>query len=356
MILITGTSDVNFAKGVASYIDTELADVQIGKFNNGETKLVINTSLRGEHVYIFLSPTQDINDKLMEVILIMGASQLASVTQITLVVPCFPYARQDKKMASRDPISAKTIIRMFEAVGVKRIITVDLHNEALQGFSDYPIDNLSSTPIYVEHIKKNYLSKDSNYTVVSPDAGGTKRAEKMCSQLGLECNVCHKKRGSPGEISEIKLLGDVNGKNCIIFDDIIDTGGTLIKAVDVLKKHGAQDVIIYITHGVLSNDAVDKIEMSQITKLYITDSVNVKDKIKDSTKIELLSIQKLIATAIVRHYHNKSMSPLFSTTGNDLDKMLDEGKTMLNVSKQIKELRTNGKFLDEIKKYREIMK
>jgi ribose-phosphate pyrophosphokinase len=246
----------------------------------------------------------------MELLLCIDALRRSSAKNITAVIPYFGYARQDRKVAPRTSISAKVVSNLITNAGANRIVTVDLHAGQIQGFFDIPVDNLFTTPLFARYIKKKFKSK--KLICVSPDVGGVQRTRGLATKIKADLAIIDKRRPEPGKSKVMNIIGDVRGKNCIIIDDIIDSGGTIINAVDALKKAGAIDVYVFITHAVLSGDAAEKIKKSKIKKLIITDSIDNSLKIKNNSKIEVISIAPLMAEAINRISNSTSVSDLFN--------------------------------------------
>lgn len=315
MILLTGNSNKEFAENVAKNIGTDLCKVNVSKFSNGEIKVEgIGESLRGETVYIIHSPGNNVNEELMEVLILANASKYAGAEHICLVSTCYPYARQDKKLASREPITARLMADVYDAAGIKTVISLELHNPAIQGFHSGPTDNLSTLPIFTTFIKHKLKLADNpdDFVVVSPDAGGAKRATELSRRLGTGAAILHKERKKANEVSEMRLLGDVKDLHAIMVDDMADTSGTLKRAAGLLKKEGAKSVVAFVTHGVLSGNALNNIEESDLDKLYVTDSVNLYNKV-NCRKIEVITVTNLVADAIVNHHSKRSMGPMFDS-------------------------------------------
>ena len=303
MKLIAGNSNLALALEIARLSGQPLCDIELVRFADAEISCMIKENIRGEDVFIIQSTSNPANDHLMELLILMEACKRASAKSITVVIPYFGYARQDRKPVSRTPITAKLIARMLEVAGADRIVTMDLHAGQIQGFFDIPVDDLSSRPLFVEDLKTNGVD-----VIVSPDAGGVARARKVAKRLGLEIAIIDKRREKANEIASMNVIGDVRDKRCVIVDDIIDTGGTLIKAAEALKAEGADKVSAYITHGVLSNDGGLKIGLSDaLENLVITDTIP-----NEATHcIRKLSIAPVFADAIRRINHNESISVLF---------------------------------------------
>ncbi len=245
----------------------------------------------------------------MELLLCVDALKRSSAKNITAVIPYFGYARQDRKVAPRTSISAKLVSNLITKAGADRIVTVDLHAGQIQGFFDIPVDNLFATPIFTRHIKRKI--KNKNLICVAPDVGGVERARALGRKLNAELAIIDKRRSAPGKSLVMNVIGNVKGKICIIVDDLIDSGGTIVNATEALKKRGAKEVHVYVTHGVLSGDAVEKIKKSKIKNLVVTDTINISDRVKKVRNIEILSISNLLAEAIKRISNSTSVSDLF---------------------------------------------
>lgn len=318
MDLIASKGDNDFAKRVASELHTDLVDSETKRFADGEIHLNISKSVRGNVEYIIYSKGDNVNEEIMEVFLMANALKNASAKKIVLVMPYYPYCRQDRKCKSRDPISAKLVADLYKTAGIDHIITMDLHNPSIQGFFTV-MDNLSVKPLFIKYIKEEIMKKrgieKDKLMIISPDVGGAKRAEKMATELGLPMAIIYKKRRETGDdagkVDSMTLREDVCGLTCIIVDDIADTCGTLAKASDVLKENGASEVITMVTHGLLSGSAVDIINKSSISKFVCTNSVKVSHKASVCSKMEIIDISELIGAAIQRNFGNQSTSRLF---------------------------------------------
>jgi ribose-phosphate pyrophosphokinase len=309
MKLLSGNSNKILSKSIAKYLKSKLVNSSIRNFADGEIYVEINENIRGNSIFIIQSISSPANNNLMELLLCIDALKRSSAKNITAVIPYFGYARQDRKVVPRTSISAKLVSNLITKAGADRIVTVDLHAGQIQGFFDIPVDNLFSTPIFARHIKKKVKTK--NIICVAPDVGGTERARSLGKLLNVGLAIVDKRRPKPGQSQVMNVIGDVKGKNCIIVDDIIDSGGTIVNAAKALKNRGAKDVYVYITHGVLSGDAVKKIKKSMIKNLVITDTINNSDKVKGVKNIELLPISGLMGEAIKRISNSTSVSDLF---------------------------------------------
>jgi ribose-phosphate pyrophosphokinase len=309
MKLLTGNSNKTLSKNIAKYLKSKLVNSSIRKFADGEIYIEINENIRGNSIFIIQSISSPANDNLMELLLCIDALKRSSAKNITAVIPYFGYARQDRKVVPRTSISAKLVSNLITKAGADRVVTVDLHAGQIQGFFDIPVDNLFSTPIFARHARKKIKSK--KIICVAPDVGGTERARALGKLLGVGLAIVDKRRPKPGQSEVMNVIGNVSGQTCIIVDDIIDSGGTIVNAAKALKKRGAKDVYVYITHGVLSGDAVKKIKNSVIKNLVITDTIDNSQKTKNVKNIEVLPISGLMGEAIKRISNSTSVSDLF---------------------------------------------
>jgi len=309
MKLLTGNSNKNLSQKISKFLKTKLVHSSIRKFSDGEIYIEINENIRGNSIFLLQSVSSPANDNLMELLLCIDALKRSSAKNITAVIPYFGYARQDRKVAPRTSISAKLVSNLITKAGADRIVTVDLHAGQIQGFFDIPVDNLFATPIFSRHIKKNI--KGRNLICVSPDVGGVERTRALARKLDIGIAIIDKRRPAPGKSQVMNVIGNVNNKTCIIVDDIIDSGGTIVNAAQALINRGAKEVHVYITHGVLSGEAVEKIKKSKIKKLVITDTIDNSSKVKKAKNIEVLSICNLLGEAIKRISNSTSVSDLF---------------------------------------------
>ena len=309
MKILTGNSNKKLSLKISKYLKNKLVNSSIRKFSDGEIYIEINENIRGNSIFIIQGISSPANDNLMELLLCIDALKRSSAKNITAVIPYFGYARQDRKVVPRTSISAKLVSNLITKAGADRIVTVDLHAGQIQGFFDIPVDNLFATPIFSRHIKKKIKSK--NLICVAPDVGGVERARALGRKLDVGLAIIDKRRPSPGKSQVMNVIGNVKGKTCIIVDDIIDSGGTIVNAAAALLKRDAKEVHVYITHGVLSGEAVDKISRSKIKNLVVTDTIDNSDKVKKSRNIEVLSISNLLAEAMKRISNSTSVSDLF---------------------------------------------
>ena len=309
MKLLTGNSNKVLSKNIAKYLKTKLVNSSIRKFADGEIYIEINENIRGNSIFIVQSISSPANDNLMELLLCIDALKRSSAKNITAVIPYFGYARQDRKVVPRTSISAKLVSNLITKAGADRVVTVDLHAGQIQGFFDIPVDNLFSTPIFARHVRKRIKSK--KIICVAPDVGGTERARALGKLLNVGLAIVDKRRPKPGQSQVMNVIGDVKNQTCVIVDDIIDSGGTIVNAAKALKQRGAKEVYVYITHGVLSGEAVKKIKNSVIKNLVITDTIDNSQKTKNVKNIEVLPISSLMGEAIKRISNSTSVSDLF---------------------------------------------
>lgn len=310
--LISGSSHPTLAQKIADRLGLELTKIHSVQFSNQETSVSILESVRDEDVFVVQSTAPgEVNDGLMELLIIINACKTASARRITAVIPNFPYARQDKKDKSRAPISAKLMANMLQTAGCNHVITMDLHASQIQGFFNVPVDNLYAEPSTLQYIRGN-ISGYENAVIVSPDAGGAKRATSIADHLDLNFALIHKERSRPNEVSRMVLVGDVQDRIAILVDDMADTCGTLAKAAQTLKKHGAREVIAIVTHAILSANACEIIEKSDLSRVVVTNTVPHEDKKKRSKKLHTIDVSPTIAEACRRTHNGESVSFLFS--------------------------------------------
>ena len=309
MKLLTGNSNKNLSHKISKILKTKLVHSSIRKFADGEIYIEIKENIRGNSIFIVQSVSSPANDNLMELLLCIDALKRSSAKNITAVIPYFGYARQDRKVVPRTSISAKLVSNLITQAGADRVVTVDLHAGQIQGFFDIPVDNLFSTPIFARHARKKIKSK--KIICVAPDVGGTERARALGKLLNVGLAIVDKRRPKPGQSQVMNVIGDVKDQTCIIVDDIIDSGGTIVNAAKALKSRGAKDVYVYITHGVLSGDAIKKIKNSVIKNLVITDTIDNVHKTKNVKNMEVLPISGLMGEAIKRISNSTSVSDLF---------------------------------------------
>jgi len=307
MKLITGNSNKPLANAIAGIAGINLCETLVTRFADNEIWVEIKENIRGEDVFILQSTCNPANDNLMELLILIDACKRASAGRVTAVIPYYGYARQDRKPGSRTPISAKLVANMLEAAGTDRVLTMDLHAGQIQAFFDIPVDDLRAKPLFVRDLMISPMVKSGNAIIVSPDAGGVPRARSIAKKLNLDIAIIDKRRDRANESEAMNVIGDVKGKQCIIVDDIVDTGGTLAKAATALSNEGAEVVHAYITHGVLSKDGATTMEKSALATLAITDSIpNGTNSV-----VKVISIAGIFAEAIRRVHHDESISVLF---------------------------------------------
>jgi ribose-phosphate pyrophosphokinase len=310
MKLLAGNSNRTLAEAVAKHLDTQLTKAQVKRFPDNEVWVTIDENVRGEDVFVIQSTSYPANDNLMELLICIDALKRASAKRITAVTPYYGYARQDRKTGGRTPISAKLVANLIERAGADRVLTMDLHSGQIQGFFDIPTDNLLAAPLMATDIKANY-AKANELLIVSPDVGGVVRALAVASRLNADLAIVDKRRSGPGKTEVANIIGDVSGRRLIIFDDIVDSAGTLCSAAQSLMEAGAAEVSAYITHGVLSGAAVERVKKSVLKELVITDTIDASDHAKPENKIRQVSCAALIGEAIRRIANEESVSKLF---------------------------------------------
>ncbi len=310
MKLMAGNSNLPLARDIAAYLSLELTDASVRRFADEEVFVEIHENVRGEDVFVIQSTSFPANDNLMELLIGIDALRRASAKRITAVLPYFGYARQDRKPGPRTPISAKLVANLITTAGADRVLAVDLHAGQIQGFFDIPTDNLYGAPVMAADILER--TGGQNLMVVSPDVGGVVRARALAKRINdAPLSIVDKRRDKPGSSEVMNIIGDVKGWDCILIDDIIDSGGTLCNAAAALMEAGANSVTAYLTHGVLSGKAVERVSNSALKELVITDSIQPTDATKDSPKIRILPIAPLIGEAIRRIADESSVSSLF---------------------------------------------
>jgi ribose-phosphate pyrophosphokinase len=309
MKIISGNSNRPLAESICSYLHMPITKAVVKRFNDMEIFVEIQESVRGQDMFIVQSTSFPANDHLMELLIITDALRRASVKRITAVIPYFGYARQDRKPGPRTPISAKLVSNLITHAGADRVLTMDLHAGQIQGFFDVPTDNLYAGPVFERDIKQH--NDVPNTVVVSPDVGGVVRARALAKRLDCPLAIVDKRRERAGMSEVMNIIGEVAGKSCILIDDIVDSGGTLVNAAEALLANGAKDVTAYITHGVLSGGAVSRITSSKLKNLVITDSIQPTEAVKVAKNIRVISIASLIGEAIGRTSREESVSSLF---------------------------------------------
>jgi ribose-phosphate pyrophosphokinase len=307
--LVAGNSNPALAQEIAEYLKTPLTKAVVRRFADGEVFVEIQENVRGADVFVIQSTSAPANDHLMELLIIQDALRRSSARRITAVIPYFGYARQDRKPGPRTPISAKLVANLITRAGADRVMTLDLHAGQIQGFFDIPTDNLYASPVMVRDIKERF--KLDTVMVVSPDVGGVVRARGLAKRINAPLAIIDKRRERAGESEVMNVIGEVDGYTCILVDDIVDSGGTLVNAADALMENGAKDVYAYITHGVLSGGAVARVAKSRLKELVITDSIQPTVEIRAAGNIRVLPISSLIGEAVARTAHEESVSSLF---------------------------------------------
>ncbi len=317
--LISGNANLPLAQAIARRMslyrgmNVGLVDARVERFNDQEIFVEVFENVRGEDMFILQSTSRPANDNLMELLIMADALRRSSAQRITAVIPYFGYARQDRRTKARTPISAKLVANMMVTAGIERVLTLDLHATQIQGFFDIPVDNLYASPVFAIDVQTQFKDQMDNVMVVSPDVGGVARARELAKRINAPLSIVDKRREKPGEIAEMTVIGDVSGKTCIIVDDICDTAGTLCKGAEVLMEHGAKEVHAYITHGVLSGPAVDRITKSVMKSLVITDSIQATDAVQSASNIRILPTAPMFAQAILNIWNGTSVSSLFET-------------------------------------------
>ena len=309
MKVLAGTSNSRLCENIARQLKLKLVNSNIKRFADGEVYVEINENIRGNSIFVVQSTSNPANDNLMELLICIDALRRSSAKNITAVIPYFGYARQDRKVVPRTAISAKLVSNLITNAGANRILSVDLHAGQIQGFFDIPVDNLFSTPIFAKHIKRKL--RINNLICVAPDVGGVERARSLGRRINVSIAIVDIRRPAPGKSEVMNIVGNIKNKNCVIVDDIIDTGGTIVNAAKALKDKDAKDIYVYITHAVLSGQAVEQIEKSQIKKLITTDTIDNSKKIRGSKKIEIISMAPIISEAMKRIANSTSVSSLF---------------------------------------------
>ena len=309
MKLVTGNSNLKLAKSISDYVGVDLSKCEVKRFADKEIFVEMHENVRGEDVFVIQSTSFPANDNLMDLLIIIDTLKRASAKRITAVIPYYGYARQDRKPGPRTPITSKLVANMIDKAGANRVLTMDLHAGQIQGFFDIPTDNLFAAPVLTLNIKDKIKNKTP--IIVSPDVGGVVRARIIASRIGADLAIVDKRREKAGESEVMNIIGDVEGRACFIIDDIVDSAGTLCNASNALLEKGATEVYAYVTHGVLSGEAVERVNNSSLTKLVLTDSIEESDLVLKSNKIEVISISSLLGEAIKRISDEKSVSSLF---------------------------------------------
>jgi ribose-phosphate pyrophosphokinase len=306
--LFSGNSNEKLAKEIAHVLGIPLGDATVSQFSDGEILVQINENVRGSDVFVLQSTCTPVNENIMELLLMIDALKRASAGRITAVIPYYGYARQDRKVQPRVPISSRLVADLITAVGVHRVLTVDLHAGQIQGFFDIPVDHLYASPVLSEYVKEKYLN---DIVVVSPDAGGVERARAFAKRLTASLAIIDKRRERANESEVMNVIGDVQGMDAILFDDMVDTAGTIAKAVSAIKEQGARTIVAACTHAVLSGSAVEKINASELKEMIVTNTIPMDKNQKKCKKLTVLSVAPLLGEAIKRIHEESSVSSLF---------------------------------------------
>ncbi len=309
--LFRGSSNPELAQAVANYLKIPLGKAMVTTFANNEIREKIEENVRGARVFVIQPTCGRVNDSLMELLIMIDALKRASAHQICAVIPYYGYAKQEKKTSGREPITAKLVANLITTAGANRIITCDLHAAAIQGFFDIPVDNLSAMPIIAEHYLNKHIPREE-LVVVSPDAGGVARATNLAERLHSKFAIIFKRRPEPDKLDIIDVVGDIKGKTCIVVDDMISTGGTLVKGIETLVKHGAKRVYAAATHAIFAGNAVEILENSPLEELIVTDTIPLSEAARKMTKLKVLSLAPLLGETIRRTHFNLSVSELFT--------------------------------------------
>ncbi|GAB5449235.1 ribose-phosphate pyrophosphokinase [Gymnodinialimonas sp.] len=317
--LISGNANKGLADAIARRMSMHrglkvgLVDARVERFNDGEIFVEVYENVRGEDMFIIQPTSKPANDNLMELLVMADALRRSSASRVTAVIPYFGYARQDRRTKARTPITAKLVANMIASGGIERVLTMDLHAAQIQGFFDMPVDNLYASPIFALDILHQFDGDMSDVMVVSPDVGGVARARELATRIGVPLSIVDKRREKAGEVSDMTVIGDVTGKKCVIIDDIVDTAGTLCKAAEVLTEAGATEVHSYITHGVMSGPAVERVSNSAMKSLVITDTIEATEAVANCPQIRVVPTAPMFAQSILNIWHGTSVSSLFDT-------------------------------------------
>jgi ribose-phosphate pyrophosphokinase len=306
--LFSGNANIPLAREVAEYLDTRLGDITVATFSDGEINVKVNENVRGTDVFVMQPTSSPVNDHLMELLIMIDAFKRASARRITAVMPYYGYARQDRKVQPRVPITSRLVADLITAAGANRVLTVDLHAGQIQGFFDVPVDNLFATPVIYEYLSKLGLQ---NPVVISPDAGGVERARAFGKRLGATIAIIDKRRSAPNVAEVMNIIGDVAGRDALLLDDMIDTAGTITQAVTAIKAHGARKVYAACTHAVLSGPAIDRMNSSELDQVIVTNTIALDDKLKACQKLRALTVGPLLGQAIRCIHDESSVSSLF---------------------------------------------
>lgn len=307
--IFAGNSNPGLATDIAKKLDATTGNIRVDQFADGESRVKFNQTVRGLDVFLVQSTSRPVNEHLMELLLMIDAAQRASAARITAIMPYFGYARQDRKDRPRVPISAKLVANLLEEAGADRLLTLHLHADQIQGFFDIPVDHLYSAPIIIDCLKRNFSAEDA--VIVSPDAGAANRSRALAKRLDFELAIIDKRRPEPNRAEVVNVIGDVEGKDAILVDDMIDTGGTLTTAADCLDAAGANSVTAAATHPLFSRDALEKIEASPLNKVYVCDTIPLKGHARDNKQFKVLSTGKLLSQAVKCIHKERSIKELF---------------------------------------------
>lgn len=308
MRIFSGNANISLARKICEKLGVSLGKANVTTFSDGETRVEIDENVRGMDVFIIQSTCSPVNVTLMELLIMIDAMKRASAGRITAVVPYYGYARQDRKVAPRAPISAKLVADLITTAGAQRLLSLDLHAGQIQGFFNIPVDNLFATPILIDYMKRNY---QDNTIVVSPDTGGVERARAFGKRMGASLAIIDKRREGPNEAQVMNIIGSVQGKRVIILDDMIDTAGTVVQAAKALTEAGALEVSVCCTHPVLSGPAIDRLEASDLREIIVTDTIPLSERAAKCERIKVLSVSSLLSEAVRRIYYNDSVHSLF---------------------------------------------
>jgi len=307
-IIFSGNSNPELAKKICDYLNVPLGGEKVKRFSDGEIQIEIDENVRSRDVFIIQSTCCPVNENLVELLLMIDALKRASAASITAVIPYYGYARQDKKVAPRVPISAKLVADMLTVAGATRVITMDLHAGQIQGFFDIPVDNLFAAAVLIDDIRNNF---NNNLVIVSPDAGGVERARAFAKRLNAGLAIIDKRREAPNKAKAMAVIGNVTEKTVVILDDMVDTAGTLVEAVEAIMRNGAKEVHACCAHAVLSGPSIERIEASSLKTLVVTDTIPLRQNAKICNKIKVLTISELIGEAIIRSFRGDSVTSLF---------------------------------------------
>ena len=309
--VFAGNSNLPLAKAVCSHLGRELSEASVGRFSDGEIQVEITENVRGCDTFILQSTSPDVNQNLMELLIMVDALKRASAASITAVIPYYGYARQDRKVAPRVPITAKLVADLIEAAGVTRVVSMDMHAGQIQGFFNIPFDHLYAAPVMLDHMRRRFDGRTEDLVIVSPDAGGVERARAYSKRLDAQLGIVDKRRTRPNVAETMNVIGEVAGKVCVILDDMIDTAGTIALAANAIMDKGATRIFAYATHAVLSGPAVERITRSPLDEVVVTDTIALSPAAQGCPKIKQVSVAKLLAEAVRRIYQADSLSSLF---------------------------------------------